>query len=75
MKFIFLIVGLILVFFGNQRNTDFKKLLMISDINDPLPKKKFLKRLRNIAYTCIFLGILFIGFGIFSLIDFESMWQ
>jgi len=75
MKFVFLILGIILVFFGNQRNTDYKKLLMISDINDPLPKKKFLKRLRNIAYTCILLGILFIGFGIFSFINFDAMWQ
>lgn len=75
MKFLFLIVGIILIFFGNQRNTDYKKLLMIADINDPLPQKKFIKRLRNIAYICILLGILFIGFGIFSFIDFDAMWQ
>jgi len=75
MKFVFLILGIILVFFGNQRNTDYKKLHMISDINDPLPKKKFLKRLRNIAYISLMLGILFIGFGIYSFINFDAMWE
>ena len=72
-KVVLILAGIVLILFGYMRLSDYTKLKMMSDINDPKRKKDFLKRLRIIAIGSLSLGILFIGYALISMVNFQLM--
>ena len=70
-KVVLILAGIVLILFGYMRLSDYSKLKMMSDINDPKRKKDFLKRLRLIAFGSLTLGILLLGYALVSMINFK----